>query len=57
MDITFEKFKKEVEFCLRRLNVQPLRIKYLMAECDKYLMEAYQKEWNPMATVIPLSKK
>ena len=57
MDITFEKFKKEVEFCLRRLNVQPLRIKYLMAECDKYLMEAYQKEWNPMATAIPLSKK
>ncbi len=57
MDDTYESFKKEVEFCLRRLNVLPIRIKYLLNECEGYLKEAYEKGWNPMVTAIPLSKK
>ncbi|MCR4897965.1 MAG: hypothetical protein K5892_01945 [Acholeplasmatales bacterium] len=57
MDMTYEQFKKEVEFCLRRLNVIPARIKYLLNECEDYLKEAYEKDWNPMVTAMPLSKK
>ncbi|MCR5113407.1 MAG: hypothetical protein K6A63_05675 [Acholeplasmatales bacterium] len=57
MEMTYESFKKEVEFCLRRLNVIPVRIKYLLAECDDYLKDAFEKGWSPMVTAIPLSKK
>ena len=57
MEMTYENFKKEVEFCLRRLNVIPVRIKYLLTECDDYLKDAYEKGWTPMVTAIPLSKK
>ena len=56
-EMTFEKFKKEVEFCLRRLNVLPIRIKYLMTECEEYLKEAYEKGWNPMVTAMPMANK
>ena len=56
-EMAFEKFKKEVEYCLRQLNVVPIRIKYLMTECEDYLKEAYEKNWNPMVTAMPMSKK
>ena len=57
MNMPYEQFKKEVEFCLRRLNVIPARIKYLLNECEDYLKEAYEKDWNSMVTAMPLSKK